>query len=82
MNAKLMKWFGTRQPQLAVRAKMPLSLEDRAKLLVRRANLMDWIEEAQSQLNEVEFVKNTIGYRICLEEVEDRLREGGVSLDS
>ena len=61
---------------------MPLSREDTAKLLVRRANLMDWIEEAQSQLNEVEFVQSTVGYRICLEQVEERLREGGVSLDS
>jgi hypothetical protein len=61
---------------------MALSREETAKLLIRRANLMDWIAEAQSQLDQLEFVRNTIGYRISLEAVEQKLREGGVSLDS
>jgi hypothetical protein len=61
---------------------MTLSREDMAKLMVRRANLMDWIAESQSQLDESEFAQNTIGYRLSLEAVEETLRQEGVSLDN
>lgn len=61
---------------------MTLSREDLAKLLIRRANLMDWIAEAQSQLDQSELAQNTIGYRLSLEAVEERLREEGVSFDN
>jgi hypothetical protein len=60
---------------------MMLSREDTAKLLIRRANLMDWIAEARSELNLIEFDRSTIGYRVCLEAVEGELRQAGVSLD-
>ena len=61
---------------------MTLSREDMAKLMVRRANLMDWIAESQSQLDESEFAQNNIGYRLSLEAVEEKLRQEGVSLDN
>ncbi|MFL6737226.1 MAG: hypothetical protein ACJ8F4_09255 [Sphingomonas sp.] len=61
---------------------MTMSCEESAKLLIRRANLLDWIAEARSQLDQREFAQNTIGYRLSLEAVEEQLRQNGVSLDN
>lgn len=60
---------------------MPLSREETAKLLVKRANLAGWIEDARTRLPERDFLRASVGHRLCLMAVEEDLRHQGVPLD-
>jgi hypothetical protein len=60
---------------------MELSREDSAKLLIKRANLLEWIAEAEAQAQRLQCIQDAIGYRIALQAVEKKLRRGGVQLE-